>query len=105
MIQMNLFDAPLSLSLYSVYVVSILLTMVVVQDTGVVSIGEEGSSTSVVAELYSNTLVRLLYHQVDERWDVGVHRWLWLSMTALQVDLWNYLLSSFKLRLTITRYF
>ena len=85
-IQVDLFDTPSSLSFYIVNVVSVLLTMVVVQGAGVVSFGEEGSSTGVAAELYGNTLVRLLGHQVDERWDVGIHRWSWLAMTKLQVD-------------------
>ena len=96
---MDLLDTPLSLNHYIVYVVSVLLTIVVVQGAGDVSFGEEDSSTGVAAELYGNTLVRLMGHQVDERWDVGIHRWSWLAMTKLQVDLWNYVLGLFKLRL------
>ena len=55
------------------YFVYILLTMMDMQDTGVVSFSEAGSSTGIATELYKITLVRLRYHQEDdEQWDVQV---------------------------------
>ena len=68
------------------------------QVTCVVCFKLEGSCTGVTPELYSITLVRLLCHQKGEQCDVRIHRWLWLAMTLLQVDLRSYLLILFKLR-------